>query len=292
MNPDHKVGLVIAVLASIVYGLYPPAARAVYADGGNAVFVVIVTTFARALSQVGFCLVRGIPLLPAARDLRWIISGGLFQALSICGIIFSLMFIPGPVTITIIFTYTLMLLFFMAYMGEAKLTLLAVTTAAVSLVGITLVVDLWSSSADVSLIGVLLAFAAAVATTSRMYIFGKQVAVFNPAQVGAWIFSAAALFQLLLLLWDAAVPPASGAGWGFLTLCAVSLSAGTLLMFYGIAKLGAFSYSLVTKLEPIFTAIFSVVLLHEVLQPAQYLGIALVLSGIVAYQVFSTRPGT
>jgi drug/metabolite transporter (DMT)-like permease len=60
-------------------------------------------------------------------------------------------------------------------------------------------------------------------------------------------------------------------------------------MFYGIAALGAFQYSLMAKLEPIFTALFSVIVLNQVLGFYQYLGIVLVVGSLSAYQLLQKK---
>ena len=114
MTPKKR-GLLIAFMSAIFLGLYPPAAKMTYASGANVMFMILATTSARAFSLIVFCLFKGNTLLPKSGN-RWpIISGGFFQAVSVFGIIGSLAYIPGPVTITIVFTHTIMLMFFMAY---------------------------------------------------------------------------------------------------------------------------------------------------------------------------------
>lgn len=224
-------------------------------------------------------------MVPKATDWRWVITGGFFQALSVCGIVLSLLFIPGPVTITIIFLHTLMLLLFLAFKGERKLTFSALGSSVLALIGIGFVVNVWQGFGSVSLTGSALAFVAALATTSRLYVFGHQVIERSPAQVGGWVFAAATLFTIPIILWQQPLMPASYHGWSLLAGCCLSLIIGTFLMFYGIAALGSFEYSLLSKLEPIFAAVFSVVLLGEVLAPSQYLGMVIVLAALSWFQL-------
>lgn len=200
-------GLTIAVLAAIAFGLYPAAAKMAYADGANASFVIIVTTFARAFALSLFCLLTHKPILKSEGAVMLALSGGFFQAISIFGIIGSLAYLPGPVTITIIFTHTIMLLLFMAYRGEVTLTPLALITTLAALFGVSLVVDVWTNAHNLSLPGIALALLASIATMSRLYVFGKQVQQAEPAVVGARVFGCAALFTLLPFadlghLWD------------------------------------------------------------------------------------------
>jgi drug/metabolite transporter (DMT)-like permease len=60
-------------------------------------------------------------------------------------------------------------------------------------------------------------------------------------------------------------------------------------MFYGIAYLGSYKFSMIMKLEPVFTTIFGIVLVNDVLDNVQYAGIALVLFSLIALQLFDKQ---
>lgn len=278
-------GVTITILSAIAFGLYPAAAKMAYANGANASFAIIVTTFARALALALFCLATAKPLSPTLHERRTVISGGFFQALSIFGIIGSLAYLPGPVTIIIMFTHTIMLLLFMAYLGELKLTRVAVLTTLSALLGVSMVVDVWHNFYNLSLIGVSLALLAAVATMSRLYVFGKQVQNTDPAVVGARVFSVATVFTLLLVPVIPPLPPTTSTGYLWIALCCLSLVLGTFGMFYAIAKSGAFKFSLMIKLEPVFTALFSLLIANELLNSYQYIGMAVVIGSLVSFQL-------
>ena len=288
---NNRSVLLIPLLAAFSFGLYPAAARLAYADGANAVFVVLTTTFARAVVMAIFCMATGKRWIPSPGEWSSVLSGGFYQALSIFGIIASLVYLPGPVTMTIIFTHTLMLLFLLAFRGEIRLSWLAVCTTLAALIGVSLVVDVWHNLDGVHWIGVSLAFMAALATVSRIYVYGKQVRDVNPAIVGAQMFSAASLFLLPLLIFEAPVAPSSLEGVSGVVWCALSLILGTFAMFYGIALLGSFKYSLMVKVEPIFTAGFSFLVLGELLNGYQYCGMVLVIVSLITYQYFDSVRG-
>lgn len=285
----HKTGLIITFLSAIAYGLYPPAAKLAYTDGANVTFVAIVNILARAVSLICLAIYRKQKLLPSRAELASTISGGGFQALSILAILLSLTYLPAPVAMILLFTHTLMLLLFLVLRGEQALTRLSLFSTVLALFGLTLVVDLWQGFSDLSVIGILIALGAAVVTMSRLYIFGKQVATIDPAVVGARTFSVAAVFSIVLLFFQPFEPPVSTVGMFWLALCSISLILGTIGMFFGIAYLGSFQYSLMVKVEPVFTSIFSWLILGEILSPGQYLGMFLVLGSLAGYQYFEGR---
>ncbi len=280
-------GILVAIGASLVYGLYPACSQRAYQEEASVTFVILFTTFVRALSLAFAARVSGEAVFPRGRELSWMLSGGFFQSLSIVGIIWSLKFIPGPITVTVIFTHTLMLLLFLAVRREIRLNTNSVSSTLFALLGVTLVVDVWGLPVDPR--GLALAFLGALATASRLYVFGKQVQAFHPAVVGARVFSAAFLFLLALCFLELPTLPETGSGMWWATLAAVSLSLGSFGTFYGIALIGSFPFSLMSKMEPIATALFSYLLLEETLKGAQYIGIALVIANLVSYQWFELR---
>ena len=269
--------------------MWPPASRAVYAAGGNAMFVVLLSTWMRAFFLLFAGLVVDARPFPSRMVWRPAATGGIFQAVSILTMVGSLVYLPGPVAIVIAFSHTIMLLFFMAWRGEATLDAATVTTTFCALLGLAFAVDFWHQHVAGQWLGIGLAFASALATLSRLYVYGRQLRERPPVAVGAENFIFAALFvTAAALVWQPHAP-AGIAGWGWGALAGASLSLGTLGMFYGIAHLGSFQWSLFSKLEPIFTAFFSVLFLGEVLSVQRYLGIFLVVGSLVVYQVLTVR---
>lgn len=289
VTPNSSLGLIVAIASAIIFGLYPAAARGAYAEGANFSLVIIFTTWCRALSLILFCLITKKNLVPAPAQARAALLGGCFQALSIFGIIGALVYLTSAVVIVLMFTHTLMLLAYMAWRGELTLTPAVLVSTAVALLGITFVVDLWGALSQISVVGVGLALMAALATAIRLYVFGQEVKLFNPAVIGAQVFLVAAICSFVLCPFAWPELPKSTAGYQWLIACSLSLVLGTFGMFYGIALLGAFSWSLISKLEPIFTALLAFLLLGESLLITQYLGILLVTAALAFYQFYSGR---
>jgi len=287
-RPDTTIalGTALTIFSAVSFGLYPAATRAIYADGGNASFVILAATFARAISLSLFCVVTGKKFLSTREDIRLGATGGLFQALSSLGIISALVYLPGPVMIIILFSHTLMLLVYMALKKEITADVPTVITTLSALLGLSFVLNLWSIDLTYSLIGISLALVGAIATASRVYVYGKQTTTKNPAVVGAENFLMAALFVCPIVFFSLPALPSTMEGYFYTVAACLSLIAGTFAMFYGISMIGAFRFSLFLKLEPVFTTIFSILIVNEVLQWQQYAGIALVIGSLVTYQTY------
>lgn len=259
----HNILLILA--SSILYGLYPVASRGAYADGANPVFLILLTTFIRAALMLFMCVLRKKPVFAEKEEFMPMILTGFVQALSIIGIIASLLYLPGPIVVVIIFLNTLMLMFYMWVRKELAVNPFLVLTTIICLIGLCFVVDIWSAKKPDEIIGYALALLGAVATAVRLYLFGKHTKTKNPMVVGAETFTVAFVFLCLLCFYQLPHLPQSIEGTGWSILSGLSLGLAGIAMFYGISRIGAFHFSLYNKLEPVFTSIFSVILIHEVL---------------------------
>lgn len=290
----NHLGLLLAVTAACSMGVYPSAVRAVYADGANVVFVMVATLWSRALGLAIYCFMTRKPLFKDRGHIKQTVIAGFFQAVSACGVIAALAFLPGPLVILISYTHSLLLLFVLSWKGELKLNALVLSTAIVALTGLSLVLDIWHNQSLANMLGMGIAFVSAMAIVCRMYIYGHQTRERNPAIVGAESFLIAASIASLVLLFETPHFPASVNGYEWTAFACVTMASGTFMMFYGIAYIGSFGWSLFSKLEPVFTAIFSVWLIDETLKPHQYVGMALVVASLAYYQIKSrlTEPRT
>lgn len=288
----NRQGYLLVLYAALAFGIYPSASQLAYAAGANAAFLIIASTALRTLTLLTAAMRKGHSVAEIYRDSFQSLGSGFLQAVSICGIIASLHYIPGPVMITIVFSHTLMLLALLAVRGQEKLTPLSVGTSTTGLLGICLVVDLFGNIDQIEWRGVMLAFIAALASASRMYAYGNQVKTTAPEIVGARAFTFATAFTLLLLLWEPPSLPVSLGGMLWCGLACASLMAGTVFSFKGLGRIGSFRTSLMLKIEPVFTCAYSWLLLSQLLSAAQYLGIGLVLASLPTYQFFDNRPSS
>lgn len=284
LRERQRQGLLITFFSAVAFGIWPSAMRQVYADGANQSFVIVLATFLRLLPMLAISLWQRHKFFHPPSSRRDTLSGGFFQAISSACLFAAVMYVPGPIVIIILFTYTLMLLGYMIWQGEIKPDRLTIITTITALGGLCFALDLFHAPAHGSLIGYTLAFVAAVTVAMRFYVVGKQTKTKSPAHVGAENFSLATLFLLPLFLVQTPVPPATLGGAGWMALGGTMLALGTLGQFYGISLLGPFRFSLFLKMEPLFATAFGALLVGDVLKPLQYTGIAIVMGSLAFYQ--------
>lgn len=278
------LGIIIAVLTAFVYGFHPSATRAAYADGANAIFLILLMGAIRGFVFTTFCFVTKRQLFIQKIHTKIAISNGFFQALASSAVLISMLYIPGPITIIILFTYPLMLYSFMVFKGTEPLNLITIFTVILTISGLILVLDLHADVQILSFIGVTAAFVAALATASRLYVLGNILRTRDAPTVGTEAYLFALIFSGLFLFYEDPLIPLSIAGWGWALLSALTSTIGGLGLLYSVQLIGAFRFSFISKLEPVFAAIFAAVLINEILSVAQYIGIAIVIASLIFYQ--------
>lgn len=288
-SKQEKIGTIVCLATAVIMGFYPPTAKMAYDDGANIAFVVLFTTTIRFLSLYGFAKLQRQSLFKSPRDKKLGFWAGAFQAISVIGILGATYYIPGSIVIIIMFTYSLMLLFFSAWRGQYSLNTTNVTMTFIALFGLGLVLDIFQQNSDLNMIGIGLAIISAFATFGRVYIFGIHDKDKSPAVTGAETFMIAVLILGMLSLWQNPIPPETVYGWMMVSFSALSLAIGTFGIFYGVALLGSYRFSMIGKLEPIFTALFGLLLLSEVLNLTQYFGMLIVILSLISLQIFDKQ---
>ena len=282
-------GILLCLGSAIIFGLYPPAARVVYLDGGNVTFVILLTTFFRVVGLYGLALLRKKKIFQSFDESKPVLYAGFFQAVSIIGILGATYFMPGVLVVTIVFTYSGMILFYSAWRKEMLLNSANILATLVALGGLALALDIGNKSPEYSLLGVGLAFMGAVATFIRVYIFGAQSKTRHPLVIGSEAFIVAFILLLFMAFWQFPQLPVSSYGIFMSFVSAFSITLGSIGLFYGIAMIGAYKMSMITKLEPIFTMFFGILIVGEVLNMHQYIGVFLVVASLIGLQLFDKQ---
>jgi drug/metabolite transporter (DMT)-like permease len=80
--------------------------------------------------------------------------------------------------------------------------------------------------------------------------------------------------------------PQSGWAWTYLIALSLATTAAILFVFLSTVRIGAFRTAVIMHLEPLTATILSGFVLGEIFTPMQALGVALMLAGLIAFQVW------
>ncbi len=291
MSNRNNLGLFITIMAAFIFGFYPSATRGAYADGANITFIILLTTFYRMVALNAFCFFAKRKLFETRKKIIDGAENGFFQTASIVGILGAMAYLPGSVVITIMFSHTILLYFFLIFKKREKFSYTLSFIILIALLGLSLTTGIIEENFVFSGIGFALAFMAALATSTRIYRYENQMKDSDPALVGAETFIFTMLFCILIAFYQFPVLPQTLTGWMWSHISGISLALGSFGIFYGISMIGAIRFGVYAKLEPVFGAILAYFLIGEILQPFQYVGIALVILSLIAFQLIRNNRG-
>jgi drug/metabolite transporter (DMT)-like permease len=228
-------------------------------------------------------IVGAIIIWPLTRQRTWVGLRGLLQIF--------------PVAALLLCTGTLMLLSLQYLQASMLITIVAVTPAAVALINQALGRDIlgpkfWAgfimcaggiylTTGDIGklhLLGVGLAFAAVISSTTYRVLLERVTRIHKPAVVSTYIFLLNGLCVLPFVPTHAAnLPPnilASGVWLG------IAAAVANVSFLYAISILGSTRVSIITMLERPIVICIAALLLKEQLTPLQIIGIVIVIAGV------------
>jgi drug/metabolite transporter (DMT)-like permease len=248
------------------------------------------TTFAFLAIFPALLLSRGCRSLwlPGMEVVRMLLLGVLGVAAS--NYFYYLAIQRTNVATAIILQYTapVWVLLYMVARGLQKATWQRILAVALAILGIALVIGLFSSGGfRLDTIGVIAALLAAF--SFAFYNIGGHSVLsrYDHWTVLLWVTFAASLFWIVLNPpWKIAAAHYSDGQWLFLAVFSmVSVLAPFSFYFAGLKYLEPTRAIVVSCLEPVFSIVIAAFALGEILRPLQALGIVIVLAAIVVVQI-------
>ena len=209
---------------------------------------------------------------------------GLLFAATMFGLLQSIALLPVSIAILAYFIYPLLTGVAGAITGVDRLGMSGLLTALAAFVGLGLM--LGHQFHSLAPLGIACAFGAAGARVvslllTRVYLSGTD------ARLTTWysMVPSTALFIALLAIAGTFTMPQTEAGWAAFAGVSITSTLSTLLIYISTNRIGPFRTALIMNLEPLVTTVLSVWLLGEVLTWVQWMGAAIMLVALCAFQV-------
>jgi drug/metabolite transporter (DMT)-like permease len=190
-----------------------------------------------------------------------------------------------PTAVLSYFTYPLLTGLTAAVAGIERLRWQGVVCAIVAFCGLALLIK--AHPAGFVFAGVVYAIAAASCRTAvllmtRAYLVGAD------ARLTTWysMLSSTAIFIAIAFTAQAWAMPQSTQTWIFLFILSLGTTAAILFIFVSTVRIGPFRTAVIMHLEPLSATLLSTVVLGDIITPVQALGIAMMLSALIAFQVW------
>ncbi len=213
---------------------------------------------------------------------------GLLFAAVMFGLLLAVSLLPVSIAILAYFIYPLLTGIGAALTGVERLGWKALLTALAAFAGLALMLGV--DFATLSTMGIACAFGAAICRVvsllaTRAYLGGAD------ARVTTWysLLPSGAIFLVASLVVGVWHLPQTHVGWLAFLGISFGSTLSTLLIYISTNTVGPFRTALVMNLEPLLTALLSMVLLGEMMSHLQMLGAAIMISALCIFQFVRGR---
>lgn len=282
------VDLLPGLTAAVSFSITDILLKIVYADGMDVLSLVTL----RGVLVVAFFWVwlrvqKPRIWHPPRQRVIAVVLGLLFAAVMF-GLLLAVSLLPVSIAILAYFIYPLLTGIAAALTGVEKLGWKALLTAMAAFGGLALMLGVDFST--LSTMGLACAFGAAICRVvsllaTRHYLAGTD------ARVTTWysLLPSSAIFLIASLAVGVWHLPATHVGWWAFLGISFGSTLSTLLIYISTNTVGPFRTALVMNLEPLLTAILSMILLGEIMTPLQMTGAGIMISALCIFQFVRGR---
>lgn len=296
------VGPALCLLSAACFGAMPVFGRLAY-EAGLSTGTLLLLRFSLAAAILGALLVlrprsrRGTrgpgDARPAGPRLVLLALGlGAVGYAAQAALYFAaLTRLDAPVVALVLYVYPALVTVAAVLLGRDRMTLRRAAALGVSSSGTLLVLLGAGGGVTVDLLGVALAFGAAVTYTTYILVSDTAVHRLPPVVLSAWVMTGAAATLAVHAVVTGALPlDVSAEAWLWVgCLAVVSTVAGMLAFFAGLRRTGPSTAAILSTFEPVATTALAGLVLDEFLTPVQLLGALVVLASVAVLQLGARR---
>lgn len=264
------------MLAAFFVSLITTFARIAYDSGSNPGTQVFLRSLCMMLALGGLQLVLGRSLILARRTIPLTLGLGVCIFMMSFGYLSSVAYISVSLAVLVLYTYPLMVGIASPLLGRERMTWVKALCLIGAFAG--LVVASWDGFGALDWRGIAFGLSAAVALVGIALFGADAMTKAHPFTMNAWMNLWVMLaVGLYLLATGGPQFPQSATGWlatGAVCLC---YTLGILFMFLGLMLVSPAQSALTMNLEPLFSTLAAILLLHEAVALRQWIGMAMLL---------------
>ena len=286
----------LMISAAMGFALGGVAAKVLREADMDAFRLTQIRSTGAGLILLTFALIKSRDQLRARRDeLKDLILFGIIGVSAVTSFyFFAMKYLFVSVALIIEFTASIWIALYLRFVKKKHISPIMWLGIAFAFSGLILVSQIWSSS-SLNPIGVLVAFADALALSYYFLTADRLSQTRSPLSLMTWGIGVAAIFWAIILPWwnfpfeyltesyslEGNLSGYNAPGWALiLWIIIIGTVIPYLLTVTGIRELSAGTSSVIGMIEPIFAGVIAWVLLNEALSTIQLIGCAVVLLGI------------
>lgn len=275
----YRQGVIYALVTAVCLGSVTTQAKLFYAEGGNAMTLMLARFFISTLVFGALISIRQQSLRVSRGNRLGVFLVGAIWSTAMIFYLLSVETISVSLAVLILYAYPLLVLLYSIARGQLPASLRLIFLFLLAFLGLYLTL----SSAVMTLDARGLMYAAlACLGAAFTFIKGAKVAVLlNPLIMTFWV-NLVGLIMILPLVYPSFVLIASTAGISALSLATAFYVIAILCQFQALARLPAATAAFILNLEPVVSILLAVFILKEQLSTMQWLGVILVISVLVA----------
>ena len=283
----RTVGTALCVLSAASYGATGIFGKLAYEEGLSVTELLAARFGIAAVVLWGVVGVLGPEVRPSRRGAAAGIGLGVVVYAAQTGFFFwSLTRLDAALAVLLVYVAPVLVAVGAVAFGRERLTRAQLVALPVALAG-TALVAAGSGIGQVDGIGVLLAFACAVAFAAYMLLSHAVVGRVHPVALSACVCTGCAL-SFMTAATIAGTFPTHTTGWGWVLIGALALFSTVIAitaLAAGTARVGPSTASILSTFEPLVATILAVVVLDERLAPLQAAGGVLVAAAVIIVNV-------
>jgi len=282
-------GIFFALITAIGLGAITTQAKIFYADGGNAMTLML-TRFLVSTLAFGLLIVFKRRMFNIDRHQRLpVLMLGLIWSGSMVCYLLSVESISVSIAVLVLYTYPLLVLIYSVLRRQVSPSPALIAAFCLAFLGLYLALS--SSSVKLNTTGLLFALLAGLGA-AYTFIRGARIApLLDPLVMTFWI-NAAGLALIIPLGYTQFSLPTAGIGLIALAAATLFYVVAVLCQFEALARLPAATAAFILNLEPVVSIVLAAIILHDNLVTLQWIGVALVVSVLFAAIRFTAVTST
>lgn len=275
----YRSGVIFALVTAVFLGSITTQAKLFYAEGGNAMTLMLARFFVSTLVFGLFIFFRRQSFRVNASERMGVLLLGCVWSGAMIFYLLSVETISVSLAVLILYAYPLVVLLVSIATRQLPSSSRLISLFLLAFVGLYLAL----STGKVELDTTGLVFAALASLGAAFtFIKGARIApLLNPLLMTFWI-NFAGLVIIVPLAYSNFVTDVTPAGLTALAIATAFYVVAILCQFQALARLPAATAAFILNLEPVVSILLAVFILREQLTPVQWFGVALVIAVLIA----------